>query len=374
MLFSEVIGQSSIKQRLIDSVKENRVSHALLFAGPEGSGKLALALAFVQYIMCTKKKENDSCGVCPACVKNSKFIHPDTHYIFPIINLPQYKPTICDNFLDKWRDQLTETPYFSINQWLNNLEADNKQAIIYSEESDNIIKKISFKTFESDYKITIIWNADKMNIAFANKILKLLEEPPEKTIFLLLCENPDKLLPTILSRSQIIKIPPVLEEDLMNYLKKNLQYDDIQAYNIAKISEGNYIKMIENINLSDELTFNKESFISMMRTSWSEKATDINLWVENMHSIGREKQKSFFQYSLRMIRENFIFSSGVQPLNKLTDDELEFTKKFSKFIHKDNVIQISNELNSANYHIERNGYARFILFDLVLKLAKLLKT
>lgn len=372
MFFSDVIGQSAIKQKLIESVNDNRISHALLFSGPQGSGKLALALAMTQYIMCTAKKENDSCGVCPACLKNARFVHPDTHFIFPVIKGLKDKP-LSDYFLDKWRVTLTESPYFSLNQWTGILDSENKQTSIYAEESENLIKKIGFKTFESDYKIVIIWNADRMNPVFANKILKLLEEPPDRTIFILMSEYAERLLPTILSRTQIIKIPPVSDDDLISLLQEKHNLDEIQAYNFAKISDGNYINLMETLRFNEDLAYNKNTFISLMRNSWQGNASESLKWVDEVSAIGREKQKNFFLYASRMVRENFIFSCDIRPLNKLMDDELAFTEKFAKFIHKDNVIRIANEFNLAHYHIERNGYAKIILYDLMLKLGKLLK-
>ena len=224
MNFSQIPGQKEIIARLIRSVKEERVSHAQLFSGPEGCGTLALALAYARYISCENRTENDSCGTCKSCVKYEKMIHPDLHFVFPVIKDKKATEPVSDSYIEEWREFVKKSPYFTINNWLDSIEVGNAQGMIFASEASEIIKKLSLKTFESDFKIMIIWLPEKMHQATANKLLKMIEEPPEKTLFLLVSDEPDKVIPTILSRCQLIKIPHSQNNDIKDYLIREIQY------------------------------------------------------------------------------------------------------------------------------------------------------
>jgi DNA polymerase-3 subunit delta' len=372
MLFADIIGQAAIKERLIRSVKENKISHAQLFCGKEGIGKLPLAIAYAQYICCTDRKENDSCGVCPSCVKFNKLSHPDLHFVFPIVKQGS-SATVCDNYINEWREIILERTYFSYNQWLLQLNAENKQATIYSNESEEISRKLSLKSYESEYKIMIIWQPEKMNEACGNKILKILEEPSDKTLFLLVTENPDAILTTILSRTQRINVPAIEIEDLSKALVEKFKISDEEAVNISRIANGSYIPAVENIEMSSENKENLDRFIAIMRLAYMKDVKGIKLWSEDMAKIGREQQKHFLAYAQRMIRENFILNFRNNNLNYMTKSEQDFSVKFSPFINERNIFDIMNEFALAERHIEQNVNSKMVFFDLSLKFIVLLK-
>jgi DNA polymerase III subunit delta' len=374
MLFKEVIGQEEIKAKLINSVQTGRIAHAQLFFGPDGSGTLPLALAYAQYIACTNRNETDSCGVCPACRKFSKLAHPDLHFAFPVNTTKSVdKDPVSDNFIKEWREFVLSNPYFLPGQWYDFMGLENKQGLISKNESEAILRKLSFKSFESDYKIMIIWLPEKMNPTAANMLLKLLEEPPEKTIFLLVSEEPNQLLITIASRAQPVKVPPLDAEPLRQKIAEQFSFSEAQLQQITRLANGSYIKVLEVINSSAENEYNLEQFAFIMRSCYGRKFPDINKWVEEMSGIGREKLKIFFNYSIRMIRENFIMNLKTHELNYMTEKEHEFSVRFHPYINGNNVISIYNEMNKACADIERNGYAKIILLDLSLKIIKIIR-
>ncbi|MBI5219956.1 MAG: DNA polymerase III subunit delta' [Bacteroidia bacterium] len=372
MLFKEVIGQYAIKERLVQTVKEGRISHAQLFIGPKGTGKLAMALAYAQYISCENRQENDSCGVCPSCHKFNKLIHPDLHFVFPVVKKSDKKP-VSDSYIETWREVLLQNPYISPNEWYEAIGAEKSQGLIYTDESEEIIRKLNFKTFEGEYKIMIIWLAEKMHPAAANKLLKILEEPPPNTIFFLLSEEPELMLPTILSRTQLIKLPKIDDNSLSETIKDRFDLSDEEIQNIVRISGGSFLNALNIIQSSDEQKFNFKKFQELMRLCYGQKIFELQGWVDSIATVGREKQKSFLGFSLRMIRENFLMHIAKPELIYLTKEESDFSEKFHPFINSANVRQIAEELNKAQYHIERNGNARIVLLDMTLKLVKFLK-
>ena len=376
MLFKDIIGQENTKKRLIQTVKDNRISHAQLFFGSEGIGKLALAIAYAQYISCENKQENDSCGVCMSCYKYQKLVHPDLHFVFPVIKTSSNQHPVSDNFLSEWRKMILNSSYFSVNQWYEFIGTDkteNTQGSIYVHESEEIIKKLMLKTFESEFKVMIIWLPEKMNISAANKLLKIIEEPPPKTLFLLVSENIDLIIQTIQSRTQLVKIPKIDNISLANAVNEKFNLDKDQLNDIIRLSDGNYINVINNIQSNDEYSYNLDTFIKMMRLAYADKVIDLISWVDSISSIGREKQKGFLEYSIRMIRENYLMNNDIKGIVSLLKDENDFSKKFNKFINQNNIAEITEELNKAYFHIERNGNSKLIFSDLTLKLAKLLK-
>jgi len=374
MLFKEIIGQQEVKQRLIQSVKEDRIAHAQLFLGAEGSGSLPLAIAYAQYINCHNRNDEDSCGVCASCNKFQKFIHPDLHFVFPVATTKSItKEPVSDDFITQWRGLLLQSPYFSLLQWYETIEVENKQGIISKNESQEIIRKLNLKTFEADYKIMVVWMPERMNIIAANKLLKMLEEPPDKTVFLLVSENTGNMLQTILSRTQLIKVPKIKDEDLMQYLGNKYSYSEQQMTDAVRLANGNVINALLVLENDDESANNLEKFVSLMRLCWTKDVLGLLQWCESMTGIGRERQKNFLGYTLRMIRENFILNCQVPELAMLTQKEAEFSSKFFPFINQDNVYQMVEELNKAQYHIESNGNDKIIFLDTALKLIKLIK-
>ncbi len=366
MFFSSIIGQEAIKQRLIATVQEQRIPHALLLCGGEGIGKLPLAIAFAQYVCCEHRTPTDACGACPSCAKFAKLAHPDLHFVFPIIKPEGKQSVVCDDFVAEFRNFVLTHPYGTVNEWINGIGS-GKQGMIYEAESGEILRKLNLKTYESEYKVMIIWQPEKMNITCSNKLLKILEEPPEKTLFLLVSETPDMLLATIQSRTQRINIPQIDRQALEEALHKNFSLTPESAANVARIANGNYRKAEEMIESSDENQFNLEQFIFLMRTAYARKVKEMKQWSEMMSKIGRERQKSFFVYAQKMVRENFMFNLHEEELNYLNNNEETFSQRFSPFINEHNIEAIMTDLALAERHIEGNVQAKMVFFDLSLK-------
>jgi DNA polymerase III subunit delta' len=372
MRFSNVTGQQALKKQLISTVRENRVSHAQLFAGPEGAGGLALALAYAQYISCENRSAEDSCGTCKSCIKYEKLIHPDLHFVFPVVNTTEIKKAASDDYISEWRTAVLENPYMNLNRWIETIASENKQGGIFERESGEIIKKLSLKTYESEFKIMIIWMPEKMNATTANKLLKILEEPPSKTLFLLVSENPGQLLTTIISRCQYVKVPPIVADEIRNELKK-IPGIDSRLEEITRVAAGNYFKALELIKLHDDDKECFNFFTNLMRLSYGRKFLDLITLADEIAGTGREKQKKFLNTALRLVRENFTMNVASKDIVYLNDEETNFSSKFHIYINESNVNQLTDEFNRAFYHIEANGNARIIFLDLALKIVKLIR-
>jgi DNA polymerase-3 subunit delta' len=375
MNFSDIPGQNGIIGKLLKSVKEERVSHAQLFVGPEGCGSLALALAYARYVSCENKTPIDSCGTCKSCVKHEKMIHPDLHFVFPVIKGKKATEPVSDNYIAEWREFVRKTPYFSINNWFDSIDVGNAQGMIFASEASEIIKKLSLKTFESDFKIMIIWLPEKMHNATANKLLKMIEEPPEKTLFLLVSEEYDKILPTILSRCQLIKIPAFTNDEIKSYLRSTYGTTDIKATDIARVANGNILRAIDLCNDDESSAIHLDSFRRLMRFAWKRDIISIIEWAEEMAGTGRESQKNYISFSLRLLRENLMLS--LQQLQNnivfLAGEEATFSEKFHPFITRNNIYLLVDELNLAYSHIEANGNAKIVFLDLGLRVTKLIR-
>jgi DNA polymerase-3 subunit delta' len=370
MLFSEIIGQQSAKDRLLRSVADGRISHAQLFLGPEGSGSLALAVAYAQFISCSNKQERDSCGVCSSCIKYNKLIHPDLHFVYPVALSKDVR--VSTDVAAKWREAFLENPYTTLFSWFEELDAENKQAVIGTEESGEILRKLSLTTYEAEYKIMVIWQPEKMNPSAANKLLKILEEPPDKTLFLLVCENEDQLLRTIVSRTQLIKIGKIAEADFVNALIERNGMSPENAEKTAHLADGNYAEALLLINENENAAQNLASFQKLMRASLKFDPKAVMAWIDEVSAAGRERQKNFISYALHIIRESMILNYGDINLVKLGADEQEFVKKFSPFIHGRNIERFCEELNKAYFHMERNANAKILFMDLAFKFNELL--
>jgi DNA polymerase-3 subunit delta' len=374
MKFSDIPGQKEIISKLIGSVRSERVSHAQIFSGPEGCGSLALALAYGKYVSCENRSQHDSCGTCKSCVKYEKLIHPDLHFVFPVIKDKKLNEPVSDNYIEQWRDFVRQSPYFGLNKWLESIEVGNAQGLIFASEASEIMKKLGLKAFESDFKVMIIWLPEKMHLATANKLLKLIEEPPEKTLFLLVSDEPDKVVPTILSRCQLVKIPSFTTGDISAYLTERFRIHKAKADDISRVSNGNINRAIELCENEDSSLLNLERFKNLMRFAWKRDIVSVIGWSEEMASIGREPQKSFLSFSLRLTRENLMLTLD-QLKNSLvfmTGEEAEFSSKFHPFINQENIYSITEELDKAFAHIESNGNAKIIFLDLGLKITRLI--
>lgn len=371
--FRDVIGQEAAKQRLLQEAGEGRIPHAQLFCGPEGAGKLPLALAYAKYLCCTNPGPEGACGTCPSCVKWNKLVHPDVHFMFPIVKSAKGKKEVCDDYLADWRHLLMNNPYFALPHWLSAMGVENGQALIYARESDEITRKLSLKSVEGGYKITIIWLPEKMHEACANKLLKLLEEPPEKTLFLLVSEMPEQLLSTILSRTQRFSVPRIAEADIALALRDKYAVQSADADAIAHMANGSFVKALETISLNEENQLFFDLFVSLMRLAWQRKIRELKQWSEQVAGLGRERQKNFLDYCQRMIRENFIYNLHQPEMNYLTRPEENFAIRFALFVNERNVVGIMEELSEAQLHIVQNVNPRMVFFDFALKMIMLLK-
>ena len=380
MQFRDIIGQETEKNQLRQAVREGRIPHAQLFAGPAGVGKLALALAYAQYIACPNRTDEDSCGTCPTCLQYHKLQHPDLHFAFPIVKGDE--GDVCDAYADKWRGLVAEHKYFDLDDWYRVMGTETKQGIIYEKESSEIMRKLSLKSFAGGYKIMVIWQPEKMNSTCANKLLKLLEEPPEKTLFLLVSEQKEQLLSTILSRVQEVKIPRLSEEVIAAGLQTEYSWlDSEEAKAIAHMANGSYLEALRQLN--DEAANGYfDDFVSLMRNAWLvgqkkdySALLKLRQWSNEMadSKVGREKQKAFLQYAQRQVRENYIYNFHHNQMNYQTAKEQAFSTKFAPFIHDGNVEKMMNELSKAEQQITQNGNAKIIFFDLCLQMIVLVK-
>ncbi|WKZ74876.1 MAG: DNA polymerase III subunit delta' [Vicingaceae bacterium] len=374
MKFSEIIGQEEVKQRLLHTITDNRISHAQLFYGKEGTGSLPLALAYAQYIFCTQKTETDSCGICPSCIKMQKLVHPDLHLFFPVTTTEKIKTKpVSSFFIAEWRKSFLKNPYLSLAQWLENLGSENKQGNISVEESAEMIKALNLKPYEAEYRILIIWMAERMNIAAANKLLKVLEEPPEKTVFLLVVEEYDKLLPTIVSRTQLVKITSLKEKEIAEKLKEEYQLNHETAMQVALMADGNYAEALTLIEKEEEISSQFNLFITWFRYAFARKIPEMIRWSESTAGLPRESMKNFLQYTTRMLRECIVIRYHINDLAKTEGETKESLSKLSKFVNEKNIIPLTAELNKAIADLERNANAKILLLDLSFKIAKLLK-
>ena len=377
MLFKELSGQNKLKELLIQLVRKDRVPHAQLFLGSKGSANLGLALAFAQYIACTNKLEGDSCGTCPSCIKHQKFVHPDLHFVFPVATTASVKTKpVSKNFLVEWRALLNDNVYFSLFDWLKHIGVENKQGIISVEESTHIMKDLSLKPYESDTKIMLIWMPEKMNIQAANKLLKIIEEPPNNTLFLLVAESSENMLATVLSRTQLLKIPRYSNAEVIEYLMSR-GVEQGKAQMISALVEGNINEALQLAEHTGHAEGNSLRFVQWMRLCFSAlQIKDIDKlvqWSETMAKAGRENQKSFLLFASNVMRDALLKNYGVDAMMKMNFSGQNFTMdKFAPFIHADNCIEIIEELNMAQLHIERNANPKILFLDASFKIARLL--
>ncbi len=374
MRFSEILGQEHIKNHLQQSANNGRIPHAQLFVGKEGSGTLPMAIAYAQYLLCNNNPNADTCNL-----QCDKLAHPDLHFAFPVAtNSSVKKHPISNLFLNDWRTFVSQQPYGNLFNWLQSIGIENKQGNIGVDEAESIVKTLKLKSFEGGFKVMIIWMAEKMNIAAANKLLKLIEEPPEKTIFILVTENEEQIIGTIRSRCQTLHFPVLSESNIVEGLIASENINENEAKKIALQADGNFNKALHILkNDSSDLQF-EEWFITWIRAAFRAKgnATVINdliSWSETIAKTGRETQKRFLNYCLQFFRQALLTNYNASNLVFLETKSPGFDlKKFAPFIHGNNIESINKELNDAIYHIERNGNGKIILLDLSIKLTRLL--
>jgi len=369
MQFKDIIGQAKVKEQLIGTVKENRVSHAQLFLGPEGSGSLPLALAYAQYINCENKLENDSCGICSSCRKYGKLIHPDLHFSYPFF--AAHKEDTATTFIEQWRSSFLKDPYLNLDSWRNSLDAGNKQANINIAECHHIIQKLSLKAFEATYKVLIMWLPEFLDKE-GNTLLKLIEEPPARTVFLLVTQNQDQLLNTIISRTQLVKINAIDKQSLTDYLVTEKGLTETKANQLAYISSGNMQQVLAH--LVDEGNNYFDLFVQWLRLCFGAKVLDIlSLVDEELSKLGRENQKSFLLYAIQIMRDVILFKAGAKHLVHLPEAELLFVEKFSPLYTTEKLEAGVAIFEKTSYYIERNANPKILFLDVSLQLVLLFK-
>lgn len=380
MLFSKIIGQEHLKKHLVYSADSGRIPHAQLFIGPEGSGTLPLAIAYAQYLLC-QNSSGENNGTNKACnAKCNSYTHPDLHFIFPVANSDKVKShAVSDDFIAEWREFLNQQPYGNLFDWYQHIGIERKQGQIGVDESQSILRKLSLKSYEGGYKVMLIWMADRINTAASNKLLKLIEEPPEKTILILIAEDEEKIINTIRSRCQVLHFPPIPEALISKALTQR-GLDETKATQIAHEANGNLNKAFDlAANRSEDLVFEKW-FVQWVRTAFKAKGNksaihELILWSEELARYGRETQKNFLSYCESIFRQALLFNYEAKELvyARMHEEGFDLTK-FAPFVHENNIEQIYSELESANYHIERNGNSKLIFTDLSIKLTRLLHT
>jgi DNA polymerase-3 subunit delta' len=378
MLFKDILGLSHIKNHLAQSADEGRIPHAQLFVGPEGCGTLPMALAYMRYIVCNNKNGENTGGNEACNLKFDSLAHPDIHFAYPVSNSDKIKShAVSNHYMEEWRQFIKEQPYDNLFDWYRLIGIEKKQGQIGVDEAHEVVKKLALKSYEGGYKTMLIWMAEKMNTSASNKLLKLIEEPPEKTIFILITEDEEQIIQTIRSRCQILHFPPLAEEAISTALnEKGLTHEN--ALRLAHEANGNYNKALDLMNNdSEDLVFEKW-FVQWVRSAFKAKGDKaaihaLILWGEEVAKTGRETQKKFLHYCLAVMRQAMLVNFNVKDLAfmKIHVDGFDL-EKFAPFVHENNILSIVEELESAIYHIERNGNSKIILTDLSIKLTRLL--
>lgn len=366
MLFRDVAGQEKLKQKLIDSVFNRRVAHAQMFVGKVGTGPLPLALAFAQYLACTDRSREDSCGKCNACLRYAKLEHPDLQLIFPKnkTDIVSSKAFSSKEFVSDWRKAVLTNPYLALNDWLKGLGIENKQGLINVEDSKEILQNLSYKAYEADYRVILIWLAEHMNGPAANKLLKVLEEPPERTVFLLITEDSEQIISTIRSRVQSHRLERLNDQEIVNKLAETTQGSELDLQGLAHMADGDFGLAKELVNNQESITSTIRFFINWMRACFGGQMEAVRDLGDKFHALGREQQKELLQNSMTILRKVLLYRVLPETKEKLLKEELDFIHKFSAFITVKNSGPIMEELNKAHYHIERNANARIVFTDL----------
>ena len=369
MRFQDIPGQSTVKQNLVNLVDSNRLSHALLFLGKEGSGSLQLALAFAQYICCENKKDGDSCGECPPCQKASQWIHPDIHFSFPTIVRESGDKPVANDFIVEWRNFISQTPFGNTYDWLQSIGAENKQGNITSHECEDILRKLNLKSFESGYKVLIQWMPEYLK-DIGNKLLKLIEEPPPNTLLLFVAEDESRILPTILSRTQLIKINRLDNASIASWLIEKQAVPKDKALLLAPLAQGNMREALHLLHDGDEdwQEMLRDWLNAILRNG---PAAQVK-WVDETSKLGREKQKQFLAYFIHLISVSVeMDATGRNP--GVAEKELDFAARLLKIARVEQLEAMVQELDRSIYHIERNANAKILFMALTIKIYHIIK-
>ena len=367
MLFKDVLGHNELKKRLVKEIRSDKIAHAQMFLGDTGNGTMELARAYVQFLMCSDRKEDDSCGVCPSCKKIDGNIHPDFHMIYPVYGVAQKS---SKDYATEWRGFLKMRTHASLNDWMVHLQADTKQFSIANKESTEINKTISLRPYEGGYRVLFIWMAEEMNATFSNKVLKLFEEPPKDTIVLLLVEDQERILPTIMSRTQIKKVGKIEEDEMIKVMmsRHGLKAEDALSLTTrAERNWGTILHLIENEDFSEE---NRLKFIEMMRSCYKKDVIEMMDCADALADLSKEAQKSFLLYSLYMFRQSLMKNYTGDTLFQASAKEAEFLTNFSKFITGNNIVEMMASFNDALYHLSRNANARIMFTQICFKVMR----
>jgi DNA polymerase-3 subunit delta' len=372
MQFADIIGHEDLKSRLISSAKEGRISHAQLFLGPEGSGNLPMAIAYAQYLFCENKGVDDSCGACPSCIKIRKLVHPDLTFSYPVAPKPKLDKPRSVDFVTEWREAILYNPYISYQDWIEHLDVENKQGQIAVHEAIDILNRLSLKSVEGGYKIVILWLPETLNTIAANKLLKVIEEPPDHTIFILVAEDYEQIIQTITSRTQLIKVSRLSENDLIPALVKIHGLEHAAARHIAHRANGNYneaLKLIRNDETDSDLN---QWFLFWMRACYSGNVSQIIEFTNNFAAEPREKQKGYLQHALNVARECLLINYGDRSMVHFEGKELEDLERFAPFVNVHNADDFVSTLSEAAYHIERNASDKVLFTDLSFTIQSIL--
>lgn len=372
MKFSEIAGHEKAVASLRSMVDSGRVPHAILLSGISGIGKFRLARAFAQYLHCRNRQGGDSCGKCPSCLQHMRHNNPDLHFTYPVVK--RDKNSVSTDFIEEWKEMLDNWSYMPVEQWSGILKAGNSQPAIYVDESDAIVSRASLSAYQEDFKVFLVWMPEKLRPEAANKLLKVIEEPFEDTVFVLVSNDDSKILPTISSRTQRFNLRPVPEDTIERYLRETRGLDAATAYESSRIAEGSIAKAEELACHPEEIIEFSSLFKETMRMAYALKATELKRISDTAAGFGREKLIRFLNYSARMVRENFISNLRMPPLNLMTSDEEQFSQRFAPFIHEGNVEGLLDEISRATSDIERNANTKIVMFDLLLLFSQLVRT
>lgn len=379
MRFADIIGQEELKRHLVQSVDAGRISHAQLFSGAAGAGSLALAVAYVQYLCCRHRHDGDSCGECPDCKQIEALAHPDFHLVFPVNKQGKKsgEAMLSDEFLPLFRQLFAERQgYVSPQEWYDRLDLGKTlKGMISAREADEIIRKLSFKSFEADYKIMLVWLPEAMNEEAANKILKILEEPWERTLFVLVSERPDRLLPTIISRTQEVAVPRIAPEVLERAAAARGVTDPVQAHAMARLAGGDFLELQHLVAGEYDASRhdNFELFCSLMRLSYNDKHLELVTWAEEAAQLSREQQRMFLLDAARLLRESYMLHAGIPQIGYLWGEELAFCSKFAPFVDSRNIELLIDQIESAAAQIAQNGNPAIVFTHFALAVSKLIK-
>lgn len=372
MRFSEIPGNNDIKDTLRQLIDADNVPHAIMLYGQPGIGKMMTARAFAQYAHCQHRHDGEPCGVCPSCRQHQSLNHPDVHFSYPIVKSKANNIVSSLDRIDKWREMTENYPLMEPEKWLEVIDTGNSQPAIHVEEAEFIVRSDSYSSFSSKYKFIIIWLPEKMTVETANKLLKVIEEPSEGTVFILVSNSESDVLPTISSRTRRFNMRPVEDVDLAEYIEQEYHLDHTISREAAHLAEGSIAKAVQFATHSGERTEFGEIFQNIMRAAYAKKPDVLKKISDNAASMGREKLRRFLDYMSRMVRENFIYNLHISKLNAMSDHEEAFSKRFSPFIHSGNVEDIVIQIENASNHIQRNGNSKLILFSFFLYIIPLL--